>query len=186
MAFIVFSSILVSIRPGNILSILLFSIHMMRMLLRMSKEKNTSLLIDFTVWRLLVHHVVLYIIAWTKFAKAESPTNILNSLQNIFPTKESHPDYICINKACQVMWTAVNNRSWNTWKKTSCFIVDSYHYNNYHASDELCRKYCNPAPTDGGAPNFVGQKIDRNGVVHDVREFNIQTCEQLNAWLVRQ
>ena len=123
------------------------------------------------------------VIAWTKFAKAESPTNILNFLQDIFPTEESHPDYICINKACQVMRTAFNNGSWNTWKKTSHFIVDSYHYTNHCASDELCRKYCNPAPTDGSAPNLVGQKVDKNGVVHDVREFNTQACEQLNAWL---
>jgi hypothetical protein len=69
------------------------------------------------------------------------------------------------------------------WKKTSRFIVDSYHYTNHRANDELCRKYCNPAPTDGSAPNLVGQKVDKNGVVHDVREFNTQTCEQLNAWL---
>ena len=39
------------------------------------------------------------------------------------------------------------------------------------------------APTDGSAPNLVGQKVDEKGVVHDVREFNTQTCEQLNAWL---
>ena len=67
--------------------------------------------------------------------------------------------------------------------KTTRFIVDSYHYANHCASDELCRKYCNPAPTDGSAPNLVGQKVDKNGVVHDVREFNTQSCEQLNAWL---
>ena len=67
--------------------------------------------------------------------------------------------------------------------KTTRFIVDSYHYANHRATDELCRKYCNPAPTDGSAPNLVGQKVDKNGVVHDVRELNTQTCEQLNAWL---
>ena len=70
-----------------------------------------------------------------------------------------------------------------TWKNTSCFIVDFYHYTNHHASDELCRTYCNPAPTDGSAPNLVGQKVDVNDVVHDVQEFNTQTCEQLSAWL---
>ena len=81
------------------------------------------------------------------------------------------------------MQTAISNGSWDTWKKTTHFIVDSYHYANHHATDELCRKYCNPAPTDGSAPNLVGQKVDEKGVVHDVREFNTQTCEQLNAWL---
>jgi hypothetical protein len=123
------------------------------------------------------------VIAWTKFDKAESPTNILKFLEEVFPTEENRPAYICIDKACQVVRTAVRNRSWQTWKKTTRFIVDSYHYANHRASDELCRKYCNPAPTDGSAPNLVGQKVDKNGVVHDVREFNTQTCEQLNAWL---
>jgi len=122
------------------------------------------------------------VIAWTKFDKAESPTNILKFLQDIFPNEKSHPAYICIDKACQVVRTAVNNGSWNIWK-TSRFIVDSYHYTNHRASDELCRKYCNPAPTDGSAPNLVGQRVDNNGVVHDVREFNTQICEQLNAWI---
>ena len=44
-AFIVFSSTLVSSMLGNILLILLFSIHIMKMLLKMSKENTTSLLI---------------------------------------------------------------------------------------------------------------------------------------------
>ena len=123
------------------------------------------------------------VIAWTKFDKAESPTNILKFLEEVFPTEESRPAYICIDKACQVVRTAINNGSWDTWKKTTRFIVDSYHYANHRVTDELCRKYCNPAPTDGSAPNLVGQKVDKNGVVHDVREFNTQTCEQLNAWL---
>ena len=52
-------STLVSSRPGNVLPVLLFSIHMMKMPLKMSKEKTTSLLISFTVLRLSVHHVVL-------------------------------------------------------------------------------------------------------------------------------
>jgi hypothetical protein len=104
-------------------------------------------------------------------------------LEEFFPTEESRPAYICIDKACQVVRTAISNGSWNTWKKSTRFIVDSYHYTNHRATDELCRKYCNPAPTDGSAPNLVGQKVDKNGVVHDVREFNTQTCEQLNAWL---
>ena len=62
------------------------------------------------------------VIAWTKFAKAESPTNILNFLQDIFPTEESRPDYICIDKACQVMQTSVNNGSWNTWKRPAALL----------------------------------------------------------------
>ena len=36
------------------------------------------------------------VIAWAKFAKEESPTNILNFLASVYPTEESRPDYIWI------------------------------------------------------------------------------------------
>ena len=57
------------------------------------------------------------VIAWTKFAKSESPTNILNFLGKVYPTEESRPDYVCIDKGCQVFATAVANGSWDIWKK---------------------------------------------------------------------
>ena len=71
------------------------------------------------------------VIAWTKFAKAESPTNILNFLQTVYPTEDVRPDYICIDKACMVLRTAISNGSWKMWQKTTRFIVDSYHYINH-------------------------------------------------------
>ena len=49
------------------------------------------------------------VIAWAKFAKSESPTNILNFLESVYPTEESRPDYICIDKACLVLRTVVAN-----------------------------------------------------------------------------
>ena len=51
------------------------------------------------------------VIAWTKFDKSESPTNILNFLESVYPTEESRPAYICIDKACQVLRTAISNGS---------------------------------------------------------------------------
>ncbi|KAF8979686.1 hypothetical protein BDQ17DRAFT_1394497 [Cyathus striatus] len=93
------------------------------------------------------------VIAWTKFVKSESTTNILK------------PDYICIDKACKLLRTAVANGSWVDWFKSSHFVVDGYHYTNHHSDDYLCRKWCNPAPQD-----------DKNA-------FNTQACEQLNSWL---
>ena len=124
------------------------------------------------------------VVAWTKFAKSESPTNILNWLESVFPTPESRPDYICIDKACQVLRTAVANGSWDTiWKHTTRFIVDSYHYINHHVLDYLCRKYCNPSPGDGSAPNLVIIAYDDNGQPYAKWAFNTQVCEQLNSWL---
>ena len=123
------------------------------------------------------------VIAWTKFAKSESPTHILNFLASVYPSQESRPDYICIDKACLVLRTCVRNKSWGEWKKTSRFIVDSYHYRNHKADDSLCRTYCNPAPTDGSAPNLVIPTVDKNGQDCLKRAFNTQACEQLNAWL---
>lgn len=123
------------------------------------------------------------VIAWTKFPKSESPTNILNWLDELFPNKEDRPAYICIDKACQVFKTAVGSERWKDWTDTTRFIVDTYHYNNHRAQDEICRKWCNPAPKDGSAPNLVGEKIDEDGNLIQWREFNTQVCEQLNAWL---
>jgi hypothetical protein len=71
------------------------------------------------------------VIAWTKFPKSESPTNILNFFGKVYLTEESRPDYICIDKGCQVLATAVANGSWEIWKKTTQFIVDAYHYINH-------------------------------------------------------
>lgn len=120
---------------------------------------------------------------WTKFAKSESPTNILNFLGGTYTTEESRPDYICIDKGCQVLATSVTNGSWQTWKKTTRFIVDSYHYINHRVDDYLCRKYCNPSPGDGSAPNLVITAFDKDGNPYAKRAFNTQVCEQLNAWL---
>jgi hypothetical protein len=38
------------------------------------------------------------VIAWAKFAKSESPTNILRFLEQVYPTEESRPAYIAIDK----------------------------------------------------------------------------------------
>jgi len=123
------------------------------------------------------------VIGWAKFVKSESPTNILNFLESVYPTEESRPSYICVDKACLVLRTCVSNGSWETWKKTSRFIVDSYHYTNHSATDNLCRKWCNPAPLDGSAPNLVVVENDAHGRPYYKRAFNTQACEQLNAWL---
>ena len=120
------------------------------------------------------------VIAWTKFAKSESPTHILNFLANVYPTEESQPDYICIDKACLVLRTSISNGSWEEWKNTSRFIVDSYHYRNHSDNDTLYRKWCNPAPMDGSAPNLVVPTVDKNGQACLKQAFNTQACEQLN------
>ena len=143
-----------------------------------------------------------FVISCAKFAKAESPTNILNLLEAVYPTEESQPDYVCIDKACLVLWTAIANGSWDrAWKQTTHFIVDFYHYINHCTKDYLCRKWCNPAPLNGSAPNLVIIDTDGQGQQYYKWAFNtqvfhllhkllklliitsIQACEQLNSWL---
>jgi hypothetical protein len=93
----------------------------------------------------------------------------------VFPVEESRPDYICIHKACAVLCTAIANGSWDQiWKKTTCFIVDAYHYINHQTTDHLCRKWCNPAPLDGSASNLVLIEKDRNGNNYYKHAFNTQ------------
>ena len=123
------------------------------------------------------------VIAWTKFAKSESPSNILDFLDAVYPDQSTRPDYICIDKACMLLRHAVASGRWNTWKETTRFIVDSYHYINHRTTDYLCRKYCNPAPLNGSAPNLVEVVEDKDGHPHFKRAYNTQACEQLNAWL---
>ncbi len=115
------------------------------------------------------------VIAWAKFAKSESPTNILAFLQSVFPTEDSRPDYICIDKGCAVLHTSISNGSWDqTWQHTTQFIVDSYHYINHRTSDYIWKKWCNPALLDGSAPNLVIVEKDRDENNYYKRVFNTQ------------
>lgn len=123
------------------------------------------------------------VIGWDLFDKSESPTNILRFLENMFPTPESRPSYICIDKGCMVFRTAVANGSASTTWKDSRFIVDTYHYTNHKRSDVLCQTWCNPTPIDGSNPNLVTQEEDANGELQWKRTFNTQASEQLNAWI---
>ena len=123
------------------------------------------------------------VVAWTKFAKAESPTNILNFLGSLYPEKDQRPAYICIDKACMVLRTCLNSARWGDWLDTSRFIVDAYHYINHRATDDMCRTWCNPAPSNGSAPNLVTTERDAAGQLYYKRAFNTEACEQLNAWL---
>ncbi len=114
------------------------------------------------------------VIAWTKFAKSESPTKIMNFLNSIYPTRESRPAYICIDKACTVLKFNVNNGAYADWFKTTHFVVDSYHYINHKATDSICRTWCNPTPSDGSAPNLVIAATDKNGNPCLKHAFNTQ------------
>jgi len=114
------------------------------------------------------------VIAWTKFAKSESPTKIMNFLSSIYPTRESRPAYICIDKACSVLKFNVNNGTYADWFETTRFVVDSYHYINHKATDSICRTWCNPTPSDGSAPNLVIPAIDKYGNSCSKRAFNTQ------------
>lgn len=114
------------------------------------------------------------VIAWTKFARAESPSNILHFLASVYPDADQRPDYVCIDKACLVLRHAVASGIWDEWKDTTRFIVDTYHYANHWTTDDLCRKYCNLAPQDGSASNLVVVEHDKFGHPHYKRAFNIQ------------
>ena len=123
------------------------------------------------------------VLGWSLFDKSESPTKILRFLETLFPTPDSRPSFICIDKGCQVFRTAVVNGSFETTWKDSRFIVDTYHYSNHKDSDTLCRTWCNPTPLDGSNPNLVELVPDNTGALRMHRLFNTQAAEQLNAWL---
>jgi len=123
------------------------------------------------------------VIAWTKFDRSESTTKILQFLEQVYPSQPSCPDYICIDKACQLLRTIISSGSWDDWKLTSRFIVDTYHYTNHKATDDLCCTWCNPTPSPEVDPNLVGTRIDDKGIPRLYRKFNTEAAEQLNSWL---
>src|SRR6266540_2802147 len=59
-------------------------------------------------------------------------------------------------------------------KSQGLIIFDTYHYVNHRTTDYLCRKWCNPAPQDGSAPNLVIVDTDNNGRSYKKRAFNTQ------------
>ncbi|KAH6873783.1 hypothetical protein BKA70DRAFT_1379064 [Coprinopsis sp. MPI-PUGE-AT-0042] len=116
------------------------------------------------------------------FTKSESPTNIMSFLDSVYPTPDSCPSFVCINKACIVLKTVVHH--YLGWTDTTQFIVDSYHYWNHRVVKySLCQRQCNPAPDDNTVPNLVICNYDKNGRPGWRRAFNTQACEQLNSWL---
>jgi hypothetical protein len=64
-------------------------------------KRITLLLLISIVWKPYAPCSV--VIAWAKFAKAESPTNILNFLDRVYPDANTCSDYVCIDKACLVL-----------------------------------------------------------------------------------
>ena len=94
-------------------------------------EKTTTLLpLISIVWKQFVLHVGV-VVAWTLFDKSESPTKILDWLEDVYPTTDLQPNHICIDKVCMVLQTAISNGSWDNWTETSHIIADSYHYINH-------------------------------------------------------
>jgi hypothetical protein len=113
------------------------------------------------------------VIAWTKFDKSESPTKYSQIFrQEYILQKNLDHAYICIDKACRVLRTAISNKSWNMWKKTTRFIVDSYHYINHRTTDYFVANGVILAPLDGSAPNLIKVAYDKNGQPYLQRAFN--------------
>jgi hypothetical protein len=57
------------------------------------------------------------VIAWTLFDKAESETSILEFLEAVYPTPDLRPNYVCIDKACRALRTAISNGAWNLQRR---------------------------------------------------------------------
>jgi hypothetical protein len=117
------------------------------------------------------------IIAWAKFSVAESPTNILDFFQRIYPDAATRPSYLAIDKACQVLRhlsASVPNAEFVHWMTHTRLIVDTYHFRNHSQQDELCQEFCNPTPALDEDPNLVQEVIGNDGQPHLRRAFNTQ------------
>ena len=121
------------------------------------------------------------IIAWTKFATSESPTNIVRMLEQIYPTPESRPSYFVIDKACRILAMLHSRGLRGAWFQTSRFLVDVFHFKN-HSGDPNCQRFCNPTPSIEDDPNLVLSIQEDDHPPRLQRAFNTEAAEQLNAW----
>lgn len=121
-------------------------------------------------------------IAWAKFSNSESPTNIIEFLTQLFPTPESRPTFITIDKACRVLASLQARGLADHWFQTSRFLVDLFHFLT-HKEEPRCQKYCNPSPMDGSQPNLI-TPILGGDEMRLQRNFDTEASEHLNSFLV--
>lgn len=123
-------------------------------------------------------------VGWGKCYWSESEPQVLEILDNIWEGNgDFRPSFIAYDDACDLLHHIVTQDPQNPWIQSTKFIVDAWHYIGHRATDILCRRWCNPAPTNGSQPDLVRTEVDNNGQTHATRAFNTETAEQLNAWL---
>lgn len=123
-------------------------------------------------------------IGWGKCYRSESSPQVLAIIDRIWEENdELRPAFIAYDDACDLLRHIITQDPESLWIKSTKFIVDAFHYIGHRATDILCRRWCNPAPTNGSQPDLVSVQVDDDGRVHLVREFNTETAEHLNAWL---
>ncbi|KAJ6513218.1 hypothetical protein C8R45DRAFT_338553 [Mycena sanguinolenta] len=123
-------------------------------------------------------------IGWGKCYNSESSSQVLGIIGRIWASHpDSKPSFLAYDDACNLLRHIVTQDSNNPWLRSTTFIVDAWHYIGHLAADELCRIWCNPAPTNGSQPDLIAVHVDDNGRQHTTRAFNTETAEQLNSWL---
>ncbi|KAJ6626086.1 hypothetical protein B0H10DRAFT_2161625 [Mycena sp. CBHHK59/15] len=116
-------------------------------------------------------------IGWGKCHRSESSPQVLDILDKIWEDyPESKPSFIMYDDTCSLLRHIVTQDPTNPWLVTTKFIVDAWHYIGHHATNILCRLWCNPAPVNGSQPDLIL-------VEEDTHAFNTETAEQLNLWL---
>ncbi|KAJ3831789.1 hypothetical protein F5878DRAFT_549107 [Lentinula raphanica] len=123
-------------------------------------------------------------IGWGKCYKSESLPQVLSILDRIWESYPSkRPGFLAYDNACDLLRHIITQNAHSPWLTSTRFIVDTWHYIGHRATDILCRLWCNPAPHNGSQPDLIHVVEDRNGDHHIARAFNLETAEQLNAWL---
>ncbi|KAK0454237.1 uncharacterized protein EV420DRAFT_1621492 [Desarmillaria tabescens] len=123
-------------------------------------------------------------IGWGKCFTAESPSQVLTIIDNIWKDHSQYkPNFIAYNSSCKLLRHIVTQNPSNPWISSTKFIVDAWHYIGHKATDSLCQLWCNPAPRNGAQPDLVLVENDNDGHPHLTRAFNTETAEQFNAWL---
>eukprot|EP00951_Prasinocladus_malaysianus_P014120 scaffold107422_cov25-Prasinocladus_malaysianus.AAC.1 len=90
------------------------------------------------------------ILACKPMVEHESPRDLLQWLNSLFPTDDIRPCYIVYDRACQVWRTLQPENSNADWAeiwgdpRMVMWLVDRFHYKGHSRDDDVCRVNCSP------------------------------------------
>lgn len=92
---------------------------------------------------------------WEKLYSNEDVPELLEFLDSVCEDPAQLPTILAYDNACKILAYIAPRPELHHWLRRIQLIVDSFHFAGHSKNDVLCRKFCDPAPLDGSAPDLV-------------------------------